>query len=764
MPVRALIIAVENYPALNEALSGTLTGTLDNAVAFRKWLIKTKSADRANILFCCEPRTTEATAGASKKEIRKAIIDLRDAGAGDTEELYFFFSGHGFAQVGLGRRATGDALLPSDYADPTSTGDLPIKHDEIVNLLQSDLGPGVHFHFVDVCRNERSENKFPAGTLSIPSNAMDTGQATAHLLYSTSHGDAARVDSGFGTLLVEGLHGTSTAKRWLAQGGMPRKLVVRFESLVDFIRSRLKTQRPDADPGDVGKDLIYEFRPPIEKKRCEIIVDNASAANSFDLKLGNSNQEEIARESFQGRQHVIQRLPDDYFIAVTAPDVLVEPSGWVHVDLYEDATKQFRVIPGRPRGPVQPPEPSNPARLDLRLPAGADGVIRRLATGQDIQLGSKNTISLPSGEYDLQVKDSDGWTVRRKTFELSSGKAKTIDLDEPPPTALHEEILKAVPGQHQGSSPDFSESLGGVIADQDPALWLAIMGASHIIKDPSDFSKLGQLPLADFSNVPPGSSALYLLVGLEEQFHSLQLGLSDAEQPIPRRWEQVAKVHGFEHLSHYMEVAPGGPALLSLALGQTSVITLTTALLPNRATLVTVTQDREGSMQVQQMMLPLGHLVKELPEIVRDRVFMDMDDPLRNIKFIVQAQRTFRKRLALDTGGPSRRMELNYLLYGKWLDPVMAALAAYEVIRRGLRTDLDEAVRNLLEYFPDFPDTIALVGLVTGKARRRIGWPLFLDGLRAFKSYQEKLPLPASRLDYRGMWTLWRGAVRNPNV
>jgi hypothetical protein len=46
--------------------------------------------------------------------------------------------------------------------------------------------------------------------------------------------------------------------------------------------------------------------------------------------------------------------------------------------------------------------------------------------------------------------------------------------------------------------------------------------------------------------------------------------------------------------------------------------------------------------------------------------------------------------------------------------------------------------------------------LVASAASPRRGWPLFLDGLAAFEDNELNLPLPASRLDYREMWTLWR--------
>ena len=72
MSPRALIIAVEKYPLLREALAGDLSDTVATALAFREWLVTTKQVPEANILFCSEPRVPESTAGATRAEIRMA--------------------------------------------------------------------------------------------------------------------------------------------------------------------------------------------------------------------------------------------------------------------------------------------------------------------------------------------------------------------------------------------------------------------------------------------------------------------------------------------------------------------------------------------------------------------------------------------------------------------------------------------------------------------------------------------------------------------
>lgn len=794
MAIRGFIIAVQEYPGLAERLAGELDGTLASAGRFRDWLVNAKGAAPGNIVFCASPREKApgATTGATRDEIRRALIKFREVAAGDTEELYFFFSGHGFAQVGLGRRFTGDAFLPADYEDPTLTGDRPIKHDEIVSLLQTDLGPGVHFHFIDACRNERREDQFPVGALAIPSKPMDTGQPEVHILYSTSRGDAARVDSTFAQALVDGLKGDGRAKTWWTTLGQ-HKLVVRFASLLDYVRARVRTQRPAPEAGDPSTDFIYEFRPPMTK-RCEITVANAQPHHRFEMELRDAAQNVLDRQDFTGARHSFERLPNDYYISVVPKGAgTVNPSGPVPLDLYENARPRFsfmepqldmrsfrRMTTNMDYAPRRERRSDlRPAELNVRLPQDATAKLTSLVTGTELPLGEMSSATVPPGKYRLTVHDRDQVTVRQQMLDLAAGW-NALDLTALPPGSLHAEILRAIPlGEHERGAIDLSESLHGPLQDQDPALWLAIMGAAHIVSETYDFSKLRHLPLADLSPVQPGQSALYVLVGLDEEVGPLHLALTGPANPKPRDWAHVTQVPGFQHLSQHTQFAAPGPGFVSLAVGEASVLTLATALLPNRATFITVTQDRHGMLQVQQMMLPIAHLLRELPPAVREEIPEFEGRPLRNVKFIVQAQRAFRKRELLQQD--FALSQLRHLLDGKWLDPVMGALAFYELFRRGKRDNLHPAAQNLLRYFPTLPDCAAIarqffrdknnrdpslaaiVEPLLAADPQQNGWPLFIDGLPAFGDFQKNLPFDAARLDYRGMWTMWRGAVRNPN-
>jgi len=104
MAVRALIIAIESYQkAQGGGMAKSLPGTLQAGLDFRTWLLEKWRAEGRNesdtqLLFCSEPPQPDGTP-ATRNDILKALRKLKQDGQGATEELYVFFSGHGFSFV-----------------------------------------------------------------------------------------------------------------------------------------------------------------------------------------------------------------------------------------------------------------------------------------------------------------------------------------------------------------------------------------------------------------------------------------------------------------------------------------------------------------------------------------------------------------------------------------------------------------------------------------------------------------------------------------
>lgn len=117
-------------------------------------------------------------------------------------------------------------------------------------------------------------------------------------------------------------------------------------------------------------------------------------------------------------------------------------------------------------------------------------------------------------------------------------------------------------------------------------------------------------------------------------------------------------------------------------------------------------------------------------------------------------------------GFRSSRNSSGMLLNGKWLDPIMSLIGAFEMIRRGILKEYPERlhpmIENLRRYFTGLVDTEAIAKLVGHPSfRMPLGAPLLLESVLAFDVADEEriLPLPSHEVDYSSPWTSWRGMV-----
>jgi hypothetical protein len=106
------------------------------------------------------------------------------------------------------------------------------------------------------------------------------------------------------------------------------------------------------------------------------------------------------------------------------------------------------------------------------------------------------------------------------------------------------------------------------------------------------------------------------------------------------------------------------------------------------------------------------------------------------------------------------------LIYGKWVDPIMSLIAAYEMIRTGLVDDglLRIMVENLRRFFPGFADTEVIARMIGMTPMICNSPPIFLDGILAAElPAGDILGMPIDKLDYEGPWTTWLGGVKIRN-
>src|SRR5438046_2924979 len=139
MAYRALIIAIEEYPKARGGLVvNTLPGTLEAGKNFKTWLEKKWNSEGRNagdteVRFSSEP-IFAGNRKATRDGILTSLDELRRKPQNSTDELFFFFSGHGFSfDKTVGERS--DMIIASDFEDAIHSGASCLNLDEIIRWL-----------------------------------------------------------------------------------------------------------------------------------------------------------------------------------------------------------------------------------------------------------------------------------------------------------------------------------------------------------------------------------------------------------------------------------------------------------------------------------------------------------------------------------------------------------------------------------------------------------------------------------------------------
>lgn len=751
MSCRAFIIGIENYASVKDgSIATSLPGTLKAAQDFRDWLVKKWTSEQkiagSQIIFCSEP-TEPGGRGAASEDVLTALLELKAAGQNATEELYFFFSGHGFSFADSGSRS--DMLIASDFKSMALSGSACLNLDKTIYWLRQQLGPGLQYYFVDACRNVLGDRQIRPGGLLLPNDPQASGEASTFLMQSADPGATAAVDGAFVGTLLAGLHGKSTAKIWdeTDQDAM----MVRYDSLRGFMRKSLKAQNVwvTSQGVDGETDAVLARLKPAPPAKCTLKIEGVNPISGSVTWTGGRNGIPASMK-LAGTTTEISLKPDRYRMTVQIDGADVS-DGARDVTLYDDEELIFKTQPASATPGSKTTDDTAGQMAEIVIPEGSSIELHEIATGSRSTFRRFKRGVMPKGRYSAVLRDRDERVVKSTEIEIGSGEKPVIDIAAWGDSVPHASIARLLP--NDGRSVDFSESLGGAVSDPDLDIWLAILGGGRILGTNVEYSKIGPFPLHDFSAAAPQSSAAYVLAGFEDPQTKLEVGVAVAGRPTV--WQLPSSPPNLAGIRECHIPVASGPVLISLRVNDGFPYTLASFALPNRAMLITVTSDPELRLHISQYLLPVGHLINMLnPEVawrVRSR------NQLADVKRLAEFARSFRKRR--DVWKDVSRDVLNEILIAKWLDPIVSAMAAYEMIRRGRTQEMAEVVQNMSTYFPDLPDTAALAVLFGQQGVPFNGTPLFLDGLKAFPGLEESLPLPSSQLDYNSPWTAWRGAV-----
>lgn len=748
MPLRGFIIAIENYPKITSG-EKQLPGTHKDAGDFYDWLVGTKQLNPADITFLTDdPGVPRRSGGAGMGDIAAALVSLVNAGRDSTNELYIFLSGHGFFYSDRGGRLFADILLSPDFASAAASGRECVDINALQQELRLSMGPGDHYYFIDACRTEITSSQVAVAGLGLTLPRSKLGQPAVYSLYSTRRGKTAGVGSGFAPRLIEGLNGKGRAKAWAA--GKQNTMVVLFDRVRDFVKDKL-SQEVDARVDGVGPGHILHISPaPLFT--CTIVVENGQPTDQFQVTASNQQGQVVRQDLFHGKLHRFRDPPNDYFLTVTHATAPVDPVSSPAADLYDDCSVQFikkAIMPGGVGFSVGGTAPAE-ATLDV---AGVDGPVevRDLSTGDVLGGARIFRGKVKPGPYLVKAKDLEGITIRKERIVLEPGSTKTLDLRPLARSAFRNEILAQLPAHaHTPEAVYFSETLGA-LTDDEPALWLSILGASRIVGDVDTFSKLKNFHLHTFEHYSEGDAPLYVLAGFTEP-RRLSVGISESVKHIKRVADQVPFLPRVQQAA--FKPKPGF-RLLWLHPEKLASIAMATYGLPNRATLVVLAEDDSGAIALRHFMLPVHSLAKYLNPTVRSH--FPQGSVLETVKFVARAQRDFERHRAIEPQSARAQQMWTELLHAKWIDPIMTIVASCELIRRGKIGMIPIVVRNLRRYFPGLADTEGIAKLAGLEWKLPASSPLFLECLQAFGSELE-LPLARGRLDYRSPWTVWRAA------
>lgn len=744
-----VIIAIEQYPP-NGSLPDRLAGTKTTADAFRQWLVDIKGVDPANIVECISD--TQPALQTTKREIVRKLKEIQLAWQNRVSELYVFISGHGVLQDQTAQSM--DYLLTSEFADFDIDGNASIPLQEVQKKLRESLGPGEHYYFIDFCRTVAPEEQISLTGTGMTLSKSNIGAASYYTLFSVRAGAMADVQSGFGAALVEGLKGTGRAKQWVQQPAVA--LYVTFDALLKFVQTRVAPQVIDSDRKGLGEGRILLIQPVVDSE-CSIEVVDAGPAEQFELTVADPKQRPLHTLTFTGPKYKLPLKPDDYEIAVASggtPLKRIDPPPPAAPDLFDS-----RVVKFVKRASVSASPAAATVDFDFPSVANARIIARGGADLDSLVMSSPRSIELAPGDYTFEMVER-GVVTERITRSIAPGKKRAaVRLGRPARSRAHDSIRKVVKatdgeGARDPRLLDFSESLGGPIANQDLTLWLTLLGASRIIRDTGEFQKLRDLKLTAFHDVAPGASPTYVIAGFEGKTSAVTVSSPAVEAT------NLTRVKSLSHVVHARVDTPPGPALLTLAFAEAKKeITLASHALPNRVTLVVVVHGKDGRWYVRQLLLPLWSHRALMPVQVRNSI--EQVESLRTVHASVQAQTQFTRELDVQQALQSEMGDWPKLLYGKWLDPIMSLIACYELIRRGRRKEasLPTVLRNLRENFPGLADTEAVARLAGHKWTMPAGVPIFLDGAMAMPELLEE-QRGAQILDYRAPWTMWIGPLR----
>lgn len=830
----AIVIGVDRYanPDWN------LAGATSDALRFAQWALDAGGVERANLrlLLSGDVDSELAFTAADSRNIRGVIHEFVNGLGKDEQRLYFYYAGHGLSAPGAARGDTQEpVLIPADVESIQRDSNLFVGFSDIMPLLGA-VGPREQFFFLDACRDFALEDHRPGlGRAVGPYRPRGEDGATRaqYVLYATAPGKRAQEQEAlrqgvFGGALLAGLRGAPAATRYNAAA---ERYEVSFSRLSQYViaevQDRIRNVRltdweryvqvPESlvVRGDDTPVLASVSRADMPRLPVTLTVSPSQARQTCAVRLlvpspeGGIPVRNGTVDPPLDRTVKLSVLPFDYALeahaAGYAPQRTPFPVWRERVeDLPPLKKAEEPVVEGTPNGGGPGAEGGIAGGAGDALPGPPTGRVgRRVGSGRlevtcddpaatiivydaSRAIRGKGTHEvvlddLEPAIYTVHLVPVEGQTTDR-LVEVLPGSAQAIALDAPGAGIGRDQrgMLERV---------GIVEDERGFVRPSERADSLAnarlgtILAYAALAAQPPGlpgFEHLNDLGVRGLSDLPPGGSGLLTILA------------SSGDDPVPgiprdqfvgggevivRNLEgETVGQQRFTQLSGMSAAGQAGctltPGCVTAELHIPGLAATRYALtaLRDRVTVLIAVADDSGSMEVQQYLIPVHGVEQTL-------------DP-KGLRRLDVAQRHYERGDL-----PEAVDGLDDLLEGTWLDPLLGALAGYALLRSG-RPDRyigapsegaavqPSAMRNMLTFFGDLPDSHVLAGLCEPERRDEhfaraldLGLPVFADGFRALHAWYSEpardhlrpLWVEPSGLLAGSTWTAWvaeRPAIR----
>ncbi len=747
---RAVIIAIETYADAKGAIAASLPGVHKAAEQFFGWLIAQKLVLPEDIFVCSDgmmlpPGTPEfipATEppiplryAATHDAIVECLANLLQVGTDETENLFVYCGGHGFAYTSDSTRPGLSFLLTSEFRTPARSGAACIDLDRIQRQLVRALSGTRHFHFIDCCRNLiPAESIEPVSALGIPFPASNNGEASCFVLYSARLGSTAAADTAFSDALMRGLQGFGYGKQlsgnsfWVTFDGVHKELKRVFGKPFDRTVAGVAT----GEILNLGENVTLP---------CTVIIQDDTTTDQYDLLIRKTD----------GWNQSVKLSPAGQTVDLSPSD---RPYTF---ELRREGVPLIRTTP--------PPDQPIDMYLscDLVFTPAPDRTTLILDTACTVREIGRPSLTSFSALQNVDFLTDDAEEIAWPDSDEDGGGGYIVSA------ATRPETLKLL-ARALFDEAEASEQLAtGLLDDAGPATRLACAAVALAHSPDAAWTEaLRQaLPLH-----PPAlaqwQSGLLLLAFSPEGAPRFSLhrdsngGLEamTAAKDLPDLYfAWLAPKPGSLYVTLQM---PGRPPATFVS---RTVAGHVTALTAHSADLL-----QAGGVRVQQFFCPpasAGHNEWVLAAEVAPAGNRGLSGQIRTLitaRLLSLAQEQFLQRRSIWKADFASAEVWHALETRAWTNSELLILAAFDALRRGNQADLAALLELVGDSIALFRWDLACLKEQNISSPQTI--PLLLDALLLAESHagddttaDSLFGIPDNRLDFRGMWVSWLAAI-----